>query len=109
MRKSTTAQDRKLYPNFFYNPYDKSITRIKGSDPVDKRFTPHHFIRTQWIRHNKEKVLQHNLLEQQKIYFLPTFVQGFNDLHSEAHRNNRDFFGRWGFERSTFIFDEDSV
>ena len=103
----TTAQDRKLYPNFFYNPYDKSITRIKGSDPVDKRFTPHHFIRTQWIRHNKEKFKEVEHL--QKIIFLPTSVQGFNNAHAEVHNNNRDFFGRWGFERSEFIFNEDSV
>ena len=100
----TTAQDRLIYPNYFYNPYEKSITRIEGTDKVDKRWTPHHKIRTQWIKHNPEKFK--DIIAQQAIYFLPTFVQGFNDMHSAVHNNAKGFKDRWGFDRSLFWFEE---
>lgn len=107
MRKSTTAQDRLKYPNYFYNPYEKSLTRIGGTEPVSKMYTPHHFIRQQWRDNNPEKF---KLVEnQQKIFFLPTFVPKFNDMHSAVHNNTRTFESDWGFPREEFMFNEDSV
>lgn len=107
MRKSTTAIDRLKYPNYFYNPYEKSITRIGNRDWVSKNFTPHHFIRQQWRDNNPEKFKEVEHL--QKIIFVPTFEPKFNDMHTEIHNDNKDFIGRWGFDRSEFIFDEDSI
>ena len=108
MRKSTTAKDRLEFPNYFYDPYLKSLIQIGKHDPVDKRWTPHHRVRQQWRDNNPEKYEEIKEKEQ-KIMFLPTFVQGFDDMHHDADNRNRNFEEKWGFPIDIFMFDENSV
>lgn len=118
MRKSTTRADRLKYPNYFYDPYLKSITRINGTDKVDFRWDCHHFIRQQWRDNNPEafKAVEH----LQKLFFLPrqvykthsencrTWEEQLN-VHGDLHNMHSDFENKWGFPREEFIFDENSV
>lgn len=118
MRKSTTAQDRLKYPNYFYDPFQKSLIEINGTDKVDLRWDCHHFIRQQWRDNNpdKFKAVEH----LQKLFFLPRQVYKLNhengktweeqlNVHGDLHNVHSDFEGKWGIDRNELIFNEEEV
>lgn len=104
MTKSNTASDRQEFNNYFYDPYLKQLTQIGKDDKVDKRWTAHHRVNQQWARHNPEKYDRIKEKEQ-GIYFLPTFVHGFDNMHADADNRNRNFKEKWGFDLEVFLFD----
>ena len=116
MRKSTTPQDRPKYPNYFYDPFLKSVSRIDGADKVDWRWDCHHYISQQWIDLNPEKFEEIEHL--QKLFFLPrqlykthreengrTWEEQLN-VHGDLHNVHSDFEEKWGFSREEFIYTE---
>lgn len=99
----TTKEDRLKYKNYFYNPYTKELIGISPYDEVDKRWTPHHRVNQQWIRHNPEKFKE--IEHEQQIIFLPTFVQGFDNMHYDADNRNSRFKGKWGIPLERVLYD----
>lgn len=100
----STKEDRLKYDNYFYNPETKKLIQISRTDYVSKMFTPHHYIRQQWIRNNPNKFKKVEYM--QKIIFLPTFVPNIDNMHADVHNNNRNFEEKWGLPIDLFIFNE---
>lgn len=111
MRKSTTREDLKKYPVFFYNWQTKNLFEITNPErvyTVPFGYTPHHFIRQQWRDNNPEKYEEVEHL--QKLILLPSFIyDGENQVncHGELHARHSKFKEKYGYEIDELLWNEE--